>query len=753
MAPNRTKVSKAGLGKALINRKHKEAIAPQESQLYTLDDSNPLASVTHERDLDSFLANAALADADFTTERSKMRIVAGPGMPAAAINPYLLSATETKKVAKKQYDMRHGLKVPRRPAWTRTMTRQQLEQQERDSFLDWRRDLAHLAEDTSLLLTPFERNIQLWRQLWRVLERSHLIVQIVDARNPLNFRSADLEAYVKEVGDETTGDDVTVPGKGKRKALLLINKADLLTYDQRSVWADYFEEHGITYAFFSAANAAALQEQAEKQRRREEGLDDEDDEDDEDDDDDDDEDDEVDHDDEELDLEEDDEIDEDVEEEADKQADEVVKQFEETNLDDQEPAELEDIRTRVLSVTELEDLFINSAPPLSDFATTRDPNPTKLMVGLVGYPNVGKSSTINALIGSKKVSVSATPGKTKHFQTLVLSDEITLCDCPGLVFPQFANTQADMICDGVLPIDQMREYSAPVELVCQRIPRAILEGTYGIRIDVKDVEDGGTGKVGWEDLLSAYAIARGMTRASFGMPDTSRASRYVLKDYVNAKLLYARAPPGIDEEEYMATSREQTLAALEEEYANGRKRAPETHVSKNADTYVAPAASGPAPGDEYDEFEGEEGVGEEGVDVDGAEGSIAAAGTSTAPANDRELQGRLPTVRATKATAASAPARTGKQRAAALENAFFTESGPAPRPVVKGRSQGAAVETESGGTGGAGFSRSTMYPHQRRLGPDGRPLLEPVIGTNERNNSKKHFKEKKGKQRSGRGYD
>ena len=34
----------------------------------------------------------------------------------------------------------------------------------------------------------------------------------------------------------------------------------------------------------------------------------------------------------------------------------------------------------------------------------------------VGYPNVGKSSTINALIQTKKVPVSATPGRTKHFQ-------------------------------------------------------------------------------------------------------------------------------------------------------------------------------------------------------------------------------------------------------------------------------------------------------------------------------------------------
>ena len=42
--------------------------------------------------------------------------------------------------------------------------------------------------------------------------------------------------------------------------------------------------------------------------------------------------------------------------------------------------------------------------------------PRRSVVGLVGYPNVGKSSTINSLLACKKVSVSSTPGKTKHFQ-------------------------------------------------------------------------------------------------------------------------------------------------------------------------------------------------------------------------------------------------------------------------------------------------------------------------------------------------
>ena len=70
------------------------------------------------------------------------------------------------------------------------------------------------------------------------------------------------------------------------------------------------------------------------------------------------------------------------------------------------------------------------------------------MVGLTGYPNVGKSSTINALFGSKKTTVSATPGKTKHFQTLNITPRLTLVDCPGLVLPRYAASKAEMVAAG-----------------------------------------------------------------------------------------------------------------------------------------------------------------------------------------------------------------------------------------------------------------------------------------------------------------
>jgi GTPase SAR1 family protein len=67
------------------------------------------------------------------------------------------------------------------------------------------------------------------------------------------------------------------------------------------------------------------------------------------------------------------------------------------------------------------------------------------VVGMTGYPNVGKSSTINVLVGRKSVAVSATPGKTKHFQVLL----------PALIFYSkfiFLSIKFDSLTSGVLEL-------------------------------------------------------------------------------------------------------------------------------------------------------------------------------------------------------------------------------------------------------------------------------------------------------------
>lgn len=194
-----------------------------------------MRSVTEQGALDEFLATAELAGTDFTAEKmNNVKII-----HTDQKNPYLLSKNEERAMLGKQRAHKGRLTVPRRPKWDSTTTPQELDVRERESFLTWRRGLADLEENNDLLMTPFERNLEVWRQLWRVIERSDLIVQIVDARNPLMFRSEDLDLYVKEVDP-------------KKENLLLINKADMMTVTQRKAWAKHLRKAGITYKFFSA---------------------------------------------------------------------------------------------------------------------------------------------------------------------------------------------------------------------------------------------------------------------------------------------------------------------------------------------------------------------------------------------------------------------------------------------------------------------------------------------------------------------
>lgn len=71
---------------------------------------------------------------------------------------------------------------------------------------------------------------------------------------------------------------------------------------------------------------------------------------------------------------------------------------------------------------------------------------------------------------------------TLGLQTLYLCEDVMLCDCPGLVFPSFLSSKAEMVCSGILPIDQLRDHIPPTSLVCERIPRHVLGRTYGIEI-------------------------------------------------------------------------------------------------------------------------------------------------------------------------------------------------------------------------------------------------------------------------------
>lgn len=400
------------------------------------------------------------------------------------------------------------LKIPRRPEWNKDMEAHEIQMNENMAFLEWRRDLALVEENNvKLAITPFEKNIEVWRQLWRVIEKSDILLQIVDARNPYFFYSGDLEKYIREC-------------KGNKEFILVINKADYLTQDLITHWNGYFKEKGVNHVFVSA-----LKEQEKLDTVIDSSSDESD----------------------------------DSNEEEEK---EFVPLFDELKKKIDIENELKEINGETQPIEEPKRVAgqINT----TEIFTREDilgvlkarakmlnkDHEDRLMVGTVGYPNVGKSSLINVLCGRKRVGVAAMPGKTKHFQTLLLEDEsreICLVDCPGLVFPSFANSKAEMYCCGVLPIQNIREYLSPCSLIISRVPKEVLEKYYKIKLPPRDHH-----KYTTTNFLSMFALQKGWITGGSSNPNIAEAAKVVIKDYTTGSLVFCHVRPDFDKAKHQA---------------------------------------------------------------------------------------------------------------------------------------------------------------------------------------------------------
>jgi ribosome biogenesis GTPase A len=69
-------------------------------------------------------------------------------------------------------------------------------------------------------------------------------------------------------------------------------------------------------------------------------------------------------------------------------------------------------------------------------APHRDDGVKPLRMMIMGIPNVGKSTLMNALLKRKVAKVGDEPAVTKHQQTLDLGPGMTLTDTPGMMWPK-----------------------------------------------------------------------------------------------------------------------------------------------------------------------------------------------------------------------------------------------------------------------------------------------------------------------------
>eukprot|EP00656_Telonema_subtile_P001674 TRINITY_DN1072_c0_g1_i5.p1 TRINITY_DN1072_c0_g1~~TRINITY_DN1072_c0_g1_i5.p1 ORF type:complete len:506 (-),score=123.67 TRINITY_DN1072_c0_g1_i5:133-1650(-) len=153
-----------------------------------------------------------------------------------------------------------------------------------------------------------------------------------------------------------------------------------------------------------------------------------------------------------------------------------------------------------------------------------------ISVGFIGYPNVGKSSVINAIRSKKVCKTAPVPGETKIWQYITLMRRVFLIDCPGVVYPS-GDDETDIILKGVVRIENLKDPEHHIQRVLDRVKREHVIKTYGI----SDWDDA-------EDFLTQLAQKSGRLLKK-SEPDLPTCAKVVLHDWQGGRLPYHSMPP------------------------------------------------------------------------------------------------------------------------------------------------------------------------------------------------------------------
>eukprot|EP00516_Mucochytrium_quahogii_P007788 CAMPEP_0203760214 /NCGR_PEP_ID=MMETSP0098-20131031/13560_1 /ASSEMBLY_ACC=CAM_ASM_000208 /TAXON_ID=96639 /ORGANISM=" , Strain NY0313808BC1" /LENGTH=432 /DNA_ID=CAMNT_0050653691 /DNA_START=146 /DNA_END=1441 /DNA_ORIENTATION=+ len=336
------------------------------------------------------------------------------------------------------------LGFPKRPAWDANTTPQELDRLEKTAFKEWLDNIYEQYKREEI--SPFEHNINVWRQLWHACEKSDVVLVVADVRNPLLHIPRALYDYVVQ--------DLQLP------LVVCLTKTDLVSREHVEDWTDFLKVYfsNIQVVTFSSKNVGTNGEfwntkSGARDRR---------------------------------------------------------KILNKTLKEDDKKAVFD-------HGTQIIESCIQVARNKGDGEI-----PT---IGIVGHPNVGKSSVVNGLIGQKLVSVSRSCGHTKHWQTHIVERNnkqiAVLCDSPGLIFPIAITSGGEYSarhvfeCNGLYPIPQIREAFSAIRLLAEHVP---LELVYNLKLDVDDYGEE------WSpyNICGTFADQKGYTLHGGG-PDFHRA--------------------------------------------------------------------------------------------------------------------------------------------------------------------------------------------------------------------------------------
>ncbi|NXO18428.1 GNL3 protein, partial [Oriolus oriolus] len=297
------------------------------------------------------------------------------------------------------------------------------------------------------------------RELMKVLEASDVVLEVLDARDPMGCRCPQLEQAVTCSG-------------GNKRLLLVLNKIDLVPKDNVEKWLNYLKKEFPTVAFKSATMM------------------------------------------------------------KDKTMEQVAKR-----------------RARV-DFSETSQYFGSKCllKLLQEYSKTQD---KAIQVGVVGFPNVGKSSIINSLKGKRACNVGLTRGVTKSVQIVHLDKQTKMLDSPSIIADP-SNSALALALRSI--IDTEGSDSADVLEGVNAIINHCSKQQVMMHYNIPDFRDP-------EEFLSLLAQKRGMLKKG-GVPDIENMAKLVLCDWTGARIKYYSQPPGFQKPPPYLT--EQKIAEMQE---------------------------------------------------------------------------------------------------------------------------------------------------------------------------------------------
>jgi ribosome biogenesis GTPase A len=152
----------------------------------------------------------------------------------------------------------------------------------------------------------------------------------------------------------------------------------------------------------------------------------------------------------------------------------------------------------------------------------------RIVVGVIGYPNTGKSSVINLLVGKRVTGVGSDAGFTKGLQKLRLSNDIVLIDSPGVI-PEDEYSSIDKSAITKHTKVGGRSYSQVKEP--DMIIADLMKEYNGVFEKYYSIDAKGDSEL----LLEELGKQKGYLKKG-GEVDTDKIARMVLKDWQDGKI-------------------------------------------------------------------------------------------------------------------------------------------------------------------------------------------------------------------------